>query len=141
MAPAVFTAVAAAVLAITAAPAAASVIPQIQTVQELELGADEQTVTLGFDPADLQPGPQSRGRLRREVDANFQTIIFHSPVEGTIALAGVPGNGLNITWAPLTQLQYTHLDLYLLNPSTVSGSKFANNVPVSRGYYNFEPPR
>ena len=133
--------IAAAIMAITAYPAAGSIVPNADDVNFAEPakhGSDEQYTALGFDPAVLVL--QSGGRQRRAVNFPTPDIIFHSPTSIDTASAGVPGSGFNITFVPRSALSYTLLDFYLLTVGTFSGIVIARNVAVTNTSWEYVPP-
>ena len=128
--------IAAAIVAITAYPAAGSIVPKADDVNFAEPakhGSDEQYAALGFDPAVLL-------RQRRAVNFPTPDIIFHSPTSIDTASAGVPGSGFNITFVPRSALSYTLLDFYLLTVGTSSGIVIARNVAVTNTSWEYVPP-
>ena len=132
-------AIAAAIVAITADPAAVSIVPKaddVNSAKPAKHGSDEQYTALGFNPPVLQSG----GRQRRAVNFPTPDIIFHSPTSIDTASAGVPGSGFNITFAPRIALSYTLLDFYLLTVGTSSGIVIARNVAVTNTSWEYVPP-
>ena len=136
---------AAAIMTVTAAPARFMTRADDTDLPEpVKRSIDEQHVALEFDPeADLRTLGVTlggSGRQRRAVNFPSPDIIFHSPIRLDTATAGVPGSGFNITFSQRIAVSYTHLDFYLLNVGTFSGSVFARGVAVTNTSWEYVPP-
>ena len=130
---------AAAIVAITAAPAAASVVLKADDTERppfLALGFSEpaeyvmdERAALRVDP--VQPPLQSGGRQRRNVDFPTQGISFTSPNSGDTVRGGVESS-LHIEFSVVPQtVPYPSVDCSLLHAGSFAGSVFVR-ISTSR---------
>ena len=132
--------IAAAIVAIITADPPRAKAHDVNFPEPAKHGMDDQYTALGFDPADLQPAPQSEGRQRREIDDTLN-VRFHSPTSNDTAIAGVPGSGVSIAFSLRNAPEHTHLDFYLFNAGGFNRvARFAHNVSVTNTSWEYTPP-